>query len=124
MHVVGSEAARGGDAVDVGMMLEPLVPGMEHAEEADLRAEVAGIASELQQGCGTCLEQQVVDHALVLESEGRELTGQREDEVYVAGGQQFLLPCLEPAHASVRLASGAMPVATRVIGDGRGVAAA
>jgi hypothetical protein len=30
------------------MMLEPLVPGMEHAEEADLRAEVAGIASDLQ----------------------------------------------------------------------------
>jgi hypothetical protein len=33
---------------------------------------VAGIASELQQGCGTCLEQQVVDHALVLKSEGGE----------------------------------------------------
>jgi hypothetical protein len=27
----------------MGMMLQPLVPGMEHAEEADLRAEVAGI---------------------------------------------------------------------------------
>ena len=27
MGVVGSEAARGGNAVDVGMMLEPLVPG-------------------------------------------------------------------------------------------------
>jgi hypothetical protein len=47
--MVRSEAARGGHAVDVGMMLEPLVPGMEHAEEADLRAEVAGIASDLQQ---------------------------------------------------------------------------
>src|SRR5258706_12174018 len=31
--------------------------------------------------------------------------------------------CLEPAHTRVRLASGAMPVATRVIGDGRGMAA-
>src|ERR1019366_4685303 len=59
--VVGSEAASGGHAVDMGMKLEALVPGMEHAEEADLRAQVAGIASELQQGCGTCLEQQVVD---------------------------------------------------------------
>jgi hypothetical protein len=41
--VVGSEASSGGHAVDMGMMLQPLVPGMEHAEEADLRAEVAGI---------------------------------------------------------------------------------
>jgi hypothetical protein len=32
MGVVGSEAARGGNAVDMGMMLESLVPGMEHAE--------------------------------------------------------------------------------------------
>ena len=47
-RVVGSETASGGDAVNVGMMLEPLIPGMEHAEEADLRAQVAGIASDLQ----------------------------------------------------------------------------
>ena len=43
--MIGSEAARGGHAVDVGMMLEALVPGMEHAEEADLCTEVAGIAA-------------------------------------------------------------------------------
>jgi hypothetical protein len=48
MGVVGSKAASSGNAVDMGMMLQPLVPGMEHAEEADLRAEVAGIASDLQ----------------------------------------------------------------------------
>jgi hypothetical protein len=121
--VVGSEAASGGHAVDMGMKLEPLVPGMEHAEEADLSAQVAGIASDLQQGSGAGLNEQAVDHALVLECERSEFTRQREDEVHVAGGQLFLFACLEPAHTSVRLASGAMPVATRVIGDGRGVAA-
>ena len=86
-HVTGSEAAGGGHAVDMGMMLEPLVPGMEHAEEADLRAEVAGIASDLQQGCGTGLEEQVVDHPLVLEREWGEVPWQSEDEVHIAGGQ-------------------------------------
>jgi len=118
-HVIGSEAARGGHAVDVGMMLEPLVPGMEHAEEADLRAEVAGIASDLQQGRGTGLEEQVVDDALVLERKWSEFTRQGEDEVHVAGGQQFLLACLEPAQTRVRLAPGTVSVAARVIGDGR-----
>ncbi len=109
--MVESEAARGGHAVDVRMMLEPLVPGMEHAEEADLRAEVAGIASDLQQGCGTGLEEQVVDDALVLEREWSEFTRQGEDEVHVAGGQQFLFACLEPAQPRVRLAPGTVPVA-------------
>ena len=48
--VVGSETAGGHHAVDMGMMLQSLVPGMEHAEEADLGAEVAWIAGDLQQG--------------------------------------------------------------------------
>jgi len=122
-HVIRSEAARGGHAVDVGMKLEPLVPGMEHAEEADLRAEVAGIASDLQQGGGTGLEEQAVDHALVLEREGSKFARQGEDEVHVAAGQQFLLACLKPAQTRVRLASWTMPVAARVIGDGRRMAA-
>jgi hypothetical protein len=105
------------------MKLEALVPGMEHAEESDLRPQVTGLASDLQQGCGTRLKEQVVNHALVLKREGSEFTGHGEDEVHVAGGQQFPLACLEPAHTCVRLASGAMPVAARVIGDGCGMAA-
>ena len=38
------------------MRLEPLVPGMEHAEEADRGAEMAGIASDLEQGRGAGLD--------------------------------------------------------------------
>src|SRR5665213_873892 len=98
--VVGGEAASGGDAVDMGMMLEPLVPGVEHAEESDLRAEVAGIAGDLKQGRGTGLKEQVVDHALVLEREGSEFARQSEDEMHVAGGQELAFACLEPAHAN------------------------
>ena len=123
MGVVGSETSSGGHAVDMGMMLEPLVPGMEHTEEADLRAQVAGIASDLKQGCGAGLEEQAVDHALVLEREGSEFTRQGEDEVHVADGQQFPFACLEPAQTRVRLASWTMPVTARVIGDGRRMSA-
>jgi hypothetical protein len=36
--VARSEAASGDDAVNVRMMLQSLIPGMEHAEEADLCA--------------------------------------------------------------------------------------
>src|SRR5216683_1650037 len=75
---------------------------MEHAEEADLRAEVSGIASDLKQGGGTGLEEQAVDHALVLKGEGCKFTWQGEDEVHVACGQQFLFARLEPAQTRVR----------------------
>src|ERR1700722_3148018 len=108
----------------MGRMLEPLVSGMEPAEEADLRSQMAEIASDLKQGCGTGLEEQVVDHALVLERQGSQFTRQGEDEVHVSGGQQFLFARLQQAETRVRLASGAMPVAARVIAAGGRMSAA
>ncbi len=42
--MIEGQSAGGPDAVDVGMMLHGLGPGLEHAEEADLRAEAFGIA--------------------------------------------------------------------------------
>ena len=49
--VIWSEAAGGQHAVDMRMMLQSLVPGMEHAEEANLGSKVPGIAGDLQQSC-------------------------------------------------------------------------
>jgi hypothetical protein len=116
--MVRSKTAGSGNAVNMRMMLQPLVPGMEHAEEADLCAEVARMASDLEQRCGTGMKKQVVDDALVLQRERSEFTGKGEDDVDIAGGQQFLFTRLEPAQTRVRLASRTMPVATRVVGDG------
>jgi len=59
--VVWSEAAGGDYAVNMGMVLQALIPSMEDAEEADLRAKMPRIASDLQQGFGAGLKQQVVD---------------------------------------------------------------
>jgi hypothetical protein len=46
--VIEREAARGGDAVDMRMKLELLVPGVKHAEEADLSPEMSGVASDFE----------------------------------------------------------------------------
>ena len=37
----------------MGMMLEFLIPGVKHAKEADLGAEMFGIASDFEEGFGT-----------------------------------------------------------------------
>jgi len=46
--VIGREPTRRNDAVDMGMNLEFLVPGMQHTEEADLGAEMPGITSHFE----------------------------------------------------------------------------
>src|SRR5580658_2308650 len=97
--VVWSETAGGQHAVDMGMMLQSLVPGMEHAEEADLGSKMPGIASDLQQSCSTGVKQQVVDQPLVLQCQRREFPRQCEDDMHVAGRQQLSFPRLEPAQA-------------------------
>src|SRR5437660_5092324 len=65
--VIERESAGGNDAVHVRMKLELLVPGVQHAEEADLSSEMGGIARDLQQGFGAGPEQQTIDDLLVLE---------------------------------------------------------
>ena len=65
------------------------------------------------------MKQQVVDQPFVLQCERSQFPRQGEDDVHVAGGQQLPFPRLEPAQAGVALAPWAMPVATRVVRDGR-----
>ena len=99
-------------------MLQSLIPGMERAEETDLRAEVTRIAGDLQQGGSTGAKQQVIDQPFILQCERSQFPWQGEDGVHVAGGQQLTLPRLEPAQAGVALTLGAVPVSARVVRDG------
>ncbi len=55
--VVGREPAGGEHTMDVRMMLELLVPGVEDTEEADLCTQMAGMASNFEQGLGAGAEQ-------------------------------------------------------------------
>ena len=68
---VESQAAGGNDVVNMGMMLEVLSPGMEHAEESDVGSKVLGIASQFEHGRGTSAVEQIVDQPLVLECKSR-----------------------------------------------------
>src|SRR5262249_25937126 len=116
--VVGGEAASGDYAVNVRMMMQALIPGMEHAEKADLCTKMMGIAGDLEQGLGTGVKQQAVDHALVLQGERRQFPRQGEDSMHVAGRQQFAFPRLKPVQAGGGLALGTVTVTTRVVRDG------
>ena len=63
---VESQAAGGNDVVNMGMMLEVLSPGMEHAEESDVGSQVLGIASQFEHRRGAGAVEQIVEQPLVL----------------------------------------------------------
>src|SRR5271157_946720 len=65
--VIRSDTPGSKYTVDVRMKLQTLVPGVEHAEEANLSSKMPGIASDLQQGCGAGVKEQVVNQPLVLQ---------------------------------------------------------
>jgi hypothetical protein len=87
--VIGGEAAGRNHAMDMGMMFQLLVPTMEHAEEADFGAQVAGITRHFEQGFSTGPEQQTVDHLLVLQGQGGESPRKGEDHMDVGSRQKF-----------------------------------
>ena len=87
--VIGGETAGRNHTMQMGMMLEFLTPGMEHAEEADFGAEMAGIAGDFEQRFSTGPEQEIVDDLLVLQGQRGEPTRKSEDDMDVGGGQKF-----------------------------------
>src|ERR1700691_1465967 len=113
--MVGSQAPGGNDTMNVRMMLEFLVPGVQDAEESDLAAEMLRVVGDLDQRFGTGPEKQGIDLAFVLHREWRKLPRQCKDHVDVARGQQFLFPRCEPAVAGTRLTFRAMPVSAGVV---------
>ena len=61
--------------MDMGMKLDFLVPGVQHAEEADLGAEMLGITSHFEKCLGTGLEQEMVQDLFIVQGERRQLMG-------------------------------------------------
>ncbi len=82
------------------------------AEEADLGAEAFRSASNFDQGLGAGAKQQGVNEPLVLECEGRQLVGEREDHVSVGDWKEIFTAALDPAQSGIGLALWAVPVPT------------
>src|ERR1700674_619376 len=83
--------------MDMGMESELLIPGVQHGEEADFRAEVPRIASDFEQGFRTGAEQQTVDDFLILQGQWCELRRKGEDHMDVARREKFSPACRDPA---------------------------
>jgi len=119
MGAIERQSAGGHDAMHVRVVFELLIPSVEHTEEADLGAEMFGIASDGEEGCGTGLQQEMVQEFLVLQGERRQFMRQGKDNMDVARGEKHLTTRLEPTSTGVGLTLRAVPVAAAVVRDGR-----
>ena len=117
-RAIGRQAADRHHAVHVRMVQHLLAPRVEHTQQADRRTEMLRIGGDLEQRGGAGAEEQIVDDALVLQREPRELVRQREDDMVVPDGQELLLPCGQPPVAGVGQALRTVPIPTRVVRDG------
>ena len=114
-QAVDGDSAAGDHAVQVGMQVQILTPGVKHGEEADGGAEQPGIGGGFEQRLGGGAKQDGVNLSWVLKRQSADLRRQREDDVEIGDGQKLRLALCQPAGASLGLALGAVPVATRVI---------
>ncbi len=85
-RVIGGQTTGWEYAMDMGMKLKFLIPGVQYAEETDLGAEMLGIEGHFEQRFGAGVEQEIVDHFLVLQSERRQFPRESENDMYVRGG--------------------------------------
>ena len=110
---VETQASPAGDAVDVGVMLEDLVPGVEHGDDARGGPEVS--AAHLDQGRACGFEEQAMCDPGVSQEERVQAVRESEDVVEVGNRKQILDPSLDPERLVQALALGAMPVAAGVV---------
>ena len=102
--------------MQVGMNGQRLAPGVQNGREADLGAEMLGVAGNSFERLGHCLEQKAVDDLLVLVGDDSNLLRQGEDHMKALDRQQIGLARFQPSTRGRALAGRAMPVTTAGIG--------
>ena len=96
-------------------MSQGRAPGVEHGDQTQPRAQALGIGGDGPQGLGGGLEQQIIDHGLVVEGDGGDLSWQGEDDMEIGRGQQIGLTLGQPNLGRRTLTLGAMAVAAGVV---------
>src|SRR5207253_7955728 len=91
---IEGQRSTGNEAVQMEVIAQRLVPGMQDTDETEQAMEVG--AAKLEQSLRDSFEQDIAEHLLVHQQEWVEFVWQREDEMEVAHWQQVGLAVLEP----------------------------
>ena len=111
--VVG-QAAAGDQAVDVGMVDQPLRPGMQHGEHAGRAADPARIARQIDDRAGRGLHEGAVAIDLMAPQDGAQLLGHGDGDVEVRHRQHLGPTPFEPGPGLCAVARRTGAVAARM----------
>ena len=110
--MIERQTAGRNDTVYMGMVLQPLCPGMEHAEKADFSSQKFGIAGDFNQRFSAKAQQHRVDELLILQCNLSQEPRHCKDNMRVRNRKKLSLSLLDPTNANICLAFWAMPVST------------
>ena len=116
------DAAAGDQAVDMGVVVELLSPGMQNGHHANGGADVLWITGDLDDGVGGGFHQEGVAVALVGAQYVSEFLGHRDSDVEIAARQHLELARRKPALGLISMAFGTAPVLAGMIGIDLGAA--
>ena len=86
----------------------------EHGKETDLGPQMLGVGRDGLQGFGRGLEEDAVDHLLVLVGDRGDLFRHGEDHMEIGHVEKFGLPVLDPLRPSQTLAFGAVSISAAI----------
>ena len=104
------------------MVDELLGPGVQNSKDANGRSDEAGIASQLDDRLGRCLDQQRVAIFLVAAQRVPQLLRHGDGDMKVGTGQHLCLARGEPALRLISMAFGTAPVLAGMVGVDLGAA--
>ena len=121
---VERESAGGDQAMEMDVVAELLIPGVQDRGESQLSAQaVLRIGGKLLKRPGDRLKEETVDEPWIVPRERVDLVRQCEDGVEVGHGQQLRPPLLEPLSLGQDLTLGTVAVAAGVVSGALEVAA-
>ena len=104
-------------AMDMGMQLQVLAPGVQHRQHADLGAQMLRIGGDLDQGLGGGPHQQTVDFTRVGQRDRVQRPRERENDVEVGHLQKVGRLRLQPTRRRGAVALRAVAVAAGIVAD-------
>jgi hypothetical protein len=104
--------------VDVRMTDQGLPPRVKDAQHADLRPEMSRIGGDLAKRRRARLKEPSVQPGTIPIHQRQEPMREREDDVHIRYVEELPLASVQPALSRLCLTLRAVPVPTRVVGDG------
>lgn len=113
--VVGSKPSSGDDAVHMDMVIQFLVPSVEHLNDPRLRPKIFVVSRQFQKCFGTAFMEQPVKKLLIAVDQRVEFVRECKHHMEVRGVNDFRPAFINPDFFKYSLTDGAVPVPAGII---------